>query len=105
MIHSCRDEFNRLVEVLNSRAIDPPNVEKGKENKNLTSKKDHEELPMAQGIPKVSNERRHEELNGAIWGNSTPVGLSKVSIPTCRLNHKHLLVYHDQAVSLQINSC
>ncbi|KAE9604467.1 hypothetical protein Lal_00031945 [Lupinus albus] len=73
-----RDEFSRLVEVLNSRAIDLPNVEKGKENNNLASRKDHQELALAHRLPKVSNERRHEELNGAIWGNSTPLGLSKV---------------------------
>ncbi|CAL0304980.1 unnamed protein product [Lupinus luteus] len=73
-----RDEFNRLVEVLNSRAIDVPNVEKGKESNNLASRKDHQELAFAHRLPKVSNERRHEELNGAIWGNSIPLGPSKV---------------------------
>lgn len=84
LIPSCRDEFNRLVELLNSRAVDLPNVEQGKENTNLTSRKNDEGLVIAQGLPKVSNERRHEESKGAIWGSSTPLGLSNVSIATCR---------------------
>ncbi|XP_061344440.1 nuclear pore complex protein NUP1 [Gastrolobium bilobum] len=73
-----RDEYNRLVEVLNSRAIDLSNVEEGKENTNLTSRRDDEGLAMTPGLSKISNEQRHDESNGAIWGSSTPLSLSKV---------------------------
>ncbi|KAK7281650.1 hypothetical protein RIF29_09824 [Crotalaria pallida] len=73
-----RDEFNHLVGVLNSRAIDLHNVEKGKQNIQLASREDHKELALTQGLPKVSNEPRHEKLNGVIWGNSTPLRPSKV---------------------------
>ncbi|XP_020207716.1 nuclear pore complex protein NUP1 isoform X1 [Cajanus cajan] len=73
-----RDEFDRLVAVLNSRMTDVSNVEQGKENTNLTSRKDDEGLAMAHRLPKFSNEQRHEESTGAIWGTSTPLGPSKV---------------------------
>ncbi|KAK7327735.1 hypothetical protein VNO77_21825 [Canavalia gladiata] len=73
-----RDEFDRLVEVLNSRAMDLSSVEQGKGNTNLTANKDDHGLAMVHTFPKVSDERRHEELTGAIWGTSTPLGLSKV---------------------------
>ncbi|MED6186089.1 hypothetical protein PIB30_063436 [Stylosanthes scabra] len=73
-----RDEFNHLVEVLNSRVVDLPNVEQGKENANLTYQKHDEEFSISQGILKVSDARRHEELKGAIWESPTPLGRSNV---------------------------
>ncbi|XP_028237497.1 nuclear pore complex protein NUP1-like isoform X2 [Glycine soja] len=72
-----RVEFDRLVAVLNSRVMDLSNVEQGKEITNLSSRKDDEGLAMTRGLPKVSNEQRLEESTGAIWGTSTPLGLSK----------------------------
>lgn len=82
LIPSCRDEFDRLVAVLNSRVMDLSNAEQRKENKNLTSRKDDEGLAVRHGFLKVSHEQRHEESTGAIWGTSTPPGLSKVSTAT-----------------------
>ncbi|KAL1348724.1 uncharacterized protein [Arachis hypogaea] len=73
-----RDEFNRLVELLNSRLVDPPNVEQGKQNANLTSQKHDEEFSIAQRFLKVSDARRHVESKGAIWESPTPLGLSNV---------------------------
>ncbi|CAK8569025.1 unnamed protein product [Lathyrus sativus] len=70
-----RDEFDHLVEVLNSRAIDVASVEQG--NTNLTPRQDDRGLVVAHKLPKVFNERRHEESNGAIRGSSTPF-MSKV---------------------------
>lgn len=72
------------MEVLNSREINVSNAEQEQEHTNLTSRQDDEGIALAHRLPKVSNERRHEESNGAIWGNTTPLCLSKVSI--------HLLV-------------
>ncbi|XP_057436015.1 nuclear pore complex protein NUP1 [Lotus japonicus] len=73
-----RDEFNHLVEVLNSRVMDPAIDEHGKENTNLTTGKDDGKLAMASMLPKVSSEQRHQELNGAIPVGSSPLGFSKV---------------------------
>ncbi|TKY73162.1 Nuclear pore complex protein NUP1 [Spatholobus suberectus] len=73
-----RDEFDRLVAVLNSREMDLSNVERGKENTNLTSRKDDVGFAMAHALPKVSNEQRHKESTGVICRTSTPLGLSKV---------------------------
>lgn len=73
-----RDEFNHIVEVLNSRAIDVSDVEEGKEPTNLTFRQADEGLVATHNVPQVSNERRNEESNGAIWGSSTPFCLSKV---------------------------
>ncbi|XP_058764142.1 nuclear pore complex protein NUP1 isoform X2 [Vicia villosa] len=67
-----RDEFNHLVEVLNSRAVDVASVERGKEHTNLTSRQDDGGLLVAHTLPKVFNEQRHEESNGAMRGSSTP---------------------------------
>ncbi|KAL2340462.1 hypothetical protein Fmac_008402 [Flemingia macrophylla] len=73
-----RDEFDRLVAVLNSRMMDISNVEQGKENTTLTSMKDDEGLAMAYRLPNFSNEQRHEESTRAILGTSTPLHPSKV---------------------------
>lgn len=59
--------------------MDLSNVKQGKENTSLTSRKDPEFLAMAHGLPNVSNEQRQEESTGAMWGTSTPFGVSKVS--------------------------
>ncbi|GAU50536.1 hypothetical protein TSUD_135690 [Trifolium subterraneum] len=72
-----RDEFNHIVGLLNSRAIDVSNVEQGKEHTNLTSRQDDGGLVVADKLPKVLNERRHEESNGVIWESSTPSSMSK----------------------------
>ncbi|KAH1188309.1 Nuclear pore complex protein NUP1 [Glycine max] len=73
-----RDEFDRLVAVLNLRVMDLSNVEQGKKITNLSSRKDDEGIALPHELPKVSNEQRLEESTGAIWGTSTPLGLSKV---------------------------
>ncbi|KAK8465909.1 hypothetical protein PHAVU_009G207200 [Phaseolus vulgaris] len=75
-----RDEFDHLVAVINSRVMDLSNVKQGKENTSLTSRKDPEFLAMAHGLPNVSNEQRQEESTGAMWGTSTPFGVSKDQI-------------------------
>ncbi|KAL5100938.1 hypothetical protein RYX36_005265 [Vicia faba] len=72
-----RDEFNHLVEVLNSRAIDVTSVEQGKEHTNLTSRQDDGGLVVAHKLPKVFNEQRHGESNRAMRGSSTPSFMSK----------------------------
>lgn len=74
------------MEVLNSRAIDVSDVEEGKEPTNLTFRQADEGLVATHNVPQVSNERRNEESNGAIWGSSTPFCLSKVSIASTCLN-------------------
>ena len=66
--------------------MDLSNVEQGKKITNLSSRKDDEGIALPHELPKVSNEQRLEESTGAIWGTSTPLGLSKVRIATC-LNH------------------
>ncbi|KEH38489.1 hypothetical protein MtrunA17_Chr2g0313971 [Medicago truncatula] len=67
-----RDEFNHIVEILNSRAIDVLNVEQGNGHTNLTSRQDDGGVLAARKLPKVFNERKHEESNAAIQGSSTP---------------------------------
>ncbi|XP_045789658.1 nuclear pore complex protein NUP1 [Trifolium pratense] len=67
-----RDEFDHIVGLLNSRAIDVSNGEQRKENTNLTSRQDDGGLVVADKLPKVFNERRHEESNGVIRESSTP---------------------------------
>ncbi|KAI4344141.1 hypothetical protein L6164_011407 [Bauhinia variegata] len=73
-----RDEINHLMEILNSRTVDTPNVEQGRENQSLTAKNDDKSLVVTQRVSKISNEQKLGELNGAIWGRSTPLGQSKV---------------------------
>jgi hypothetical protein len=66
------------VGLLNSRAIDVSNVEQGKEHANLTSRQDGGGIVVPDKLPKVFNERRHEESNGVIGESSTPSCMSKV---------------------------
>ncbi|XP_027331242.1 nuclear pore complex protein NUP1 isoform X2 [Abrus precatorius] len=73
-----RDEFDHLVKVLNSRAMDLSYVERGKENANLISRKDDSGLAMAHVLPTVSDEQRQEVLTGTIRGSPSPFGLPKV---------------------------
>ncbi|KAI4335707.1 hypothetical protein L6164_014329 [Bauhinia variegata] len=73
-----RDEINHLVEILNSRTVDIPNVEHVRENQSLTAKNDDEVFVVTHQVSKTSNEQKHGELNGAIWGSSTPLVQSKV---------------------------
>ncbi|XP_027331259.1 uncharacterized protein LOC113846789 isoform X4 [Abrus precatorius] len=72
-----RDEFDHLVKVLNSRAMDLSYVERGKENANLISRKDDSGLAMAHVLPTVSDEQRQEVLTGTIRGSPSPFGLPK----------------------------
>ncbi|KAK4257398.1 hypothetical protein QN277_006991 [Acacia crassicarpa] len=72
-----RDEVYRLMEIINSRARDLPNVVQGEENARLTVRNDNKDLVVSHD-PKMSNEQRHEDLNGALWGSSTPLEMSKV---------------------------
>ena len=65
------------MEILNSRAINVSNVEQGKGHTNLTSRQDDGGVVAARKLPKVFNERKHEESNAAIQGSSTPC-MSKV---------------------------
>lgn len=78
---SCRDEVNRLMEIINSRSRDLPNVQQGKENASLTVRNDDKGLVVADG-PKLSGELRHVEFNGPTWGSSAPLNQSKVSTAT-----------------------
>lgn len=71
-----RDEFNHLVEVLNSREINVSNAEQEQEHTNSTSRQDDEGIALARRLSKVSNEQRHQESKGAIWGSTTPLCLS-----------------------------
>ncbi|KAI9117116.1 hypothetical protein K1719_011282 [Acacia pycnantha] len=72
-----RDEVHRLMEIINSRTRDFPNVVQGEENARLTVRNDNKDLVVSHDL-KMSNEQRHEDLNGALWGSSTPLERSKV---------------------------
>ena len=54
---SCRDEVNRLMEILNSKVTDLPNIELQKENAILTARKDDKGLLVEHGLQKLSNEQ------------------------------------------------
>ncbi|XP_028753908.1 LOW QUALITY PROTEIN: nuclear pore complex protein NUP1 [Neltuma alba] len=73
-----RDEIHRLMEIIKSRAGDLPNAVQGEENVSLTVRNDNKDLILSHDIPKMSNEQRHEDLSGALWGSSTPLERSNV---------------------------
>ncbi|KAF7806397.1 nuclear pore complex protein NUP1 [Senna tora] len=78
-----REEVNRLMEIINSKAGDLPNAEQGKQSASLTSRKDDKGLLVEHEFPKISNELRQGELNGTVWGSSTPLDQSKVQDDIC----------------------
>lgn len=65
----CRDEVNRLIEIINSRAIDPPEVERESKSISLTVG-DLRRSTVALGFSGKSAEEKQEDLNRAIGGTS-----------------------------------
>lgn len=70
------------MEIINSRASDLSNVVQGEENASLTVRNDNKAL-VGSHDSKMSNEQRHEDLTGALWGISTPLERLKVGSATC----------------------
>ncbi|KAG8639300.1 hypothetical protein MANES_14G133500v8 [Manihot esculenta] len=64
-----RDEVNRLIEIINSRAIDPPEVERESKSISLTVG-DLRRSTVALGFSGKSAEEKQEDLNRAIGGTS-----------------------------------
>lgn len=86
----CRDEINRLIEIICSRAVDVPDQEK----KYLTPpvKGDAERPIAALENPRKSVEEKQEDLSKALWGPSTTLLQSSVSRLNC-YNQFRLLAY------------
>lgn len=82
----CRDEVNRLMEVINSRAVELPNVEK--ENKYQSRTPGGEtKAPVetkgpaaSQEIVEMTSERSQRDLHGSLWKTSTPLPQSIVRV-------------------------
>lgn len=64
-----RDEINRLMEILHSRAINLPNVEQEKEHSSMTAR-DVGRPAAAIECSRKSTEEKREDINTAIWGTS-----------------------------------
>ncbi|CAK7345476.1 unnamed protein product [Dovyalis caffra] len=64
-----RDEINRLMEILHSRAVDFPNVEQEKEYSSLIAR-DVERPAAAIEYSRKSTDEKREDLNTGIWGTS-----------------------------------
>lgn len=73
-----RDEVHRLMEIINLRASELPNVVQGEENASLTVRNDNKGIVVSHDDPNISNEQKHEDLTGALWGSSTRLDRSKV---------------------------
>ncbi|XP_054820772.1 nuclear pore complex protein NUP1-like [Prosopis cineraria] len=73
-----RDEVHHLMEIINLRASELPNVVQGEENASLTVRNDNKGIVVSHDDPNISNEQKHEDLTGALWGSSTRLDRSKV---------------------------
>ncbi|KAJ6372724.1 hypothetical protein OIU76_027111 [Salix suchowensis] len=71
-----RDEINRLMEILHSRAVNFSNVEQEKEHSSMTAR---DALQSPSKNSTKSTEEKLEDLNTAVWRNSTP--LVKSTLP------------------------
>ncbi|KAJ6435840.1 hypothetical protein OIU84_000963 [Salix udensis] len=64
-----RDEINRLMEILHSRAVNFSNVEQEKEHSSMTAR-DVERPAAGIEYSRKSTEEKREDFNTAIWGTS-----------------------------------
>ncbi|KAG5226104.1 nuclear pore complex protein [Salix suchowensis] len=64
-----RDEINRLMEILHSRAVNFSNVEQEKEHSSMTAR-DVERPAAGIEYSRKSSEEKREDFNTAIWGTS-----------------------------------
>ncbi|EXC04106.1 hypothetical protein L484_012343 [Morus notabilis] len=74
-----KDEVNRLMEVINSRAVELPNVEKEKKYQSRTpggetkAPVETKGPAASQEIVEMTSERSQRDLHGSLWKTSTPL--------------------------------
>ncbi|KAM0969381.1 hypothetical protein COP2_018024 [Malus domestica] len=66
------DEVNHLMEIIHSRAVEPPTVDHKKKNQSFSTAEKAKWPLITNDIPK-SSEEKQEDLNKAIWPTSTPL--------------------------------
>lgn len=76
----CRDEIDRLMEILNSRLVDIVDVDGEKKEPRLSIGGESKMNLLASGSPLTLIDGKQEDMNRAILGTSTPHLQSKVSI-------------------------
>lgn len=75
-----RDEVNHLMEILHSRAVEHPTVDCENRNQTIRTAEKGKGVVITDDFPKTSSEEKQEDLNKAIWGTSTPLPQSAVSV-------------------------
>ncbi|RXH74431.1 hypothetical protein DVH24_029152 [Malus domestica] len=71
------DEVNHLMEIIHSRAVEPPTVDHKKKNQSFSTAEQAKWPLITNDIPK-SSEEKQEDLNKAIWPTSTPLPQSAI---------------------------
>ncbi|KAJ7978932.1 Nuclear pore complex protein NUP1, partial [Quillaja saponaria] len=64
---------NRLMDILKSRAVDLPHIVHESENPTLFDVKDSKGHEGVHELPRISTQQKQENLNGSIWGTTTPL--------------------------------
>lgn len=73
-----RDELNRLMEIISSRALEDPNVEKENKCQSTTPGGETKGPATSQEIVEMASERSQRDLHESIWKTSTPLPQSIV---------------------------
>ncbi|XP_024181946.1 nuclear pore complex protein NUP1 isoform X3 [Rosa chinensis] len=71
-----RDEVNRLMDIIQSKAVEHPTVGHEKVKKGITAGGEAKGPVNAHAVPKASSGEIQEDMSKAIWGTSTPLPLS-----------------------------
>ncbi|GLU09682.1 hypothetical protein SLE2022_265290 [Rubroshorea leprosula] len=66
-----RDEINHLIEIINSRAVDVPNVDQERKELGMSGEGANRPIVSYQ-TPRKSDEEKNEDFSKALWGLSTP---------------------------------
>lgn len=77
--HLCRDEVNRLMQIINSQASELPNVEKEEKYESTAARGEDKAVAASHEIINTLSDRNQRELHGSIWKTSTPLPQSVVS--------------------------
>ncbi|KAL6226329.1 hypothetical protein ACLB2K_000291 [Fragaria x ananassa] len=68
-----RDEVNRLMEIIQSKAVEHPTMGHGKEKLSTTAGGEAKGTVITHAVPKALSGENREDMSKAIWGTSTPL--------------------------------
>ncbi|PON63227.1 nucleoporin-like protein [Parasponia andersonii] len=73
MVIDFSDEVNRLMQIINSRAAELPNVEQEKKYQIIAAEGETKGAVASHGIINTPSDRNQRDLHGSVWKTSTPL--------------------------------